>query len=258
MYRFEHKPRAGETIAQSRRRAAIVLGQECQGALEALTPSQKGAISRFLLTPSANMWLSGVHGLFSSVERDNAAYIKGVYGIPVALPTKGRAREDIGEITEALRSASLPLTISARRSLDSDLYGMDGLGLGPFIAGERPVKGLLGAEFRQRGFLTFSALLDEEEGAGSVVFYCDLPKGFRAIYAEPLLDGLGGVSTVYSTGEHKGGKVRFSSCEIIVQRGLTWRIVKAWEAGGSIRLKIMPIRGSDTPEALARDLKEMA
>ncbi len=123
-----------------------------------------------------------------------------------------------------------------------------GLDLKPYADGEKNPSGLLGRTYREKGFCFFSAYLEDipKNYRRDISIYCDIPKGFKAIYTDELKKrrGLGGLIDI---------------AEVVTQRGLTWRILKAWrDREGGLCLKVMPLRGSDTPEALARDIADMA
>lgn len=163
------------------------------------------------------------------------------------VPTEKERKEAIANIaflTELLASQSLPQTIAARRAVNVCHFGIDWPDLDPYRKGAKDPKGLVGMIYRERGFPFFSALLDDCEAYSDrgVYIYSDLPKGLEAMYIDPL----------------RRGNVRKGIGEIIVQRGLSWRIVKAWREGGQLKLKAMPMLGSDTPWRLEKDLADFA
>lgn len=222
------------TDGKTRQEIAEGLAILCRAELNKLTPDDGVKIATMSATNIENLWLAGRH----------AALAKEYY---LDEHSKEEAKRYIEAVTRLFDTFRLPATITARRNLWAEHWGVVGIDFTPYVKGKANISELIGKTYREKGFCFFSAFLDfPKRPMGAVTrpiaIYCDLPQGIKAIYSDPLASP--------SKGQTIG--------EIITQRGLSWRIVKAWREESRLCLKVVPLIGSDTPERLAKDLEEIA
>lgn len=223
------------TDGKTRQEIAEGLAILCRAELNKLTPADGVKIAAMSANNIENLWLAGRHAALTK-----EGYYLGEH-------SKEEAKDYIEAITRLFDTFRLPATITAKRNLRAEHWGVAGIDFTPYVKGKANISELIGKTYREKGFCFFSAFLDfpkrpMEAITRPIAIYCDLPQGIKAIYSDPL------------SSEGRGETIG----EIITQRGLSWRIVKAWREESHLCLKVMPLIGSDTPERLAKDLEEIA
>lgn len=233
---YEHKP-------NKQKHTVEYLLNNCREQTESLTKEDKEKVQLYLMwSPFINRWLSRV---FRKVTIE--PILKCCPSLKLDIMSKEIAKEEIEFLTALFDSRPLPISIMARRAIRADHYTIEGLDFRQFRNGEKDPSILVGKTYRERGFPFFSALLDDFRWLNEeVLVYAELPKGLKAIYLDPLRQ-------IFQ--EHNPNYDGFGV--IATQRGLTWEINEAWREGHTLKIRVRPIIGSNSPERLAKDLAEI-
>lgn len=151
---------------------------------------------------------------------------------------KGKFVEAVKGMTNAIDKSTLKEGIWVQRGVSE--LNINGVNLS-YNATTEDLNNLIGKSFEDQGFYSASAHKGASFGLSkSVVINTYAPKGTKALYVNPISYFSGG-----------------SENEIILQRGYSYKITKAYKSNGKIFLDAEVVLGSDSKKHDDKKLKEL-